>query len=710
MTRTAASSLGVISLLLGWTATTSAQPLQSGQPVTIEVAGQSVVTSLFFETPADTNGLQFLLSNGAGDFDLMVRKDMVLSGSTFQDFIDVADYFSATGDSDEYINVTSYMSPPSGEGTWHLAVFNFDTMPATVTVTATALNDNPKSAISVVFDDTSNECDTDPWFDDAPYTPNNGNNATTLGDARRNALNEAVRLLNLELETPVPIVVQACWEELDWGPTGGVLAQASPSSFSLDTPGLPALQTWYPMALLARLSGTDACRLGAATCGTADIRAAFNIEPEWYLGLDQPLGSARDMVTVAMHEVTHGLGFISLVDVETGARAESTVGGQFDDIFSLVLGHAQNGNPVPYLDLTDAGRVSANSSVEELVWRGVRATASSKNLYMAVDSGHPQMYAPSPIEPGSSVSHVRNLRYPRGEMMRASMEASTREMGIAKEMLEDIGWHTETIASEPTRGLWSDRSKQGHGGDLQKAGEQYFWTFYSYGDDGTGEWYLSLDSDADISTGFSGDALYFTFDPDKAATETDVGTFTIEFGVAVGDGACDDGVDRSSAPTLALLHIEINEAEHDWCIEPQAQLLTPPDGIDATGHWYGGSADDGWGVTVQLTAGDEDQDIVVVTLYYYDANNTPRWAQGVAEVNAIGDTTVPMAELTGYCRDCTPDIPTEAGNGSITLHLPAPSVDPEAGNTLTIDVSYLTAPGGDWIRNGVPVQLISDPN
>ncbi len=263
--------------------------------------------------------------------------------------------------------------------------------------------------------------------------------------------------------------------------------------------------------------------------------------------------------------------------------------------------------------------------------------------------------------------------------------------------------------AEITPGLWSDRSRQGHGGDLQRSGGQYFWTFFSYGDDQTGEWYLSLDNDGDISNGFSGDAMRYSWSATEATTSIDVGSFDIQFGLLPSDAPCDDGVDRGDASSLAALHIEIDGQQVAWCIEPQNQLLAAPTGTDFTGHWYGGSADAGWGATIQFTEGDGGEDIVVVTLYYYDTDNNPRWAQGVAVVNESGDTVVNMAEFTGYCRDCAPTTPTETGNGAITLHFTEPSTDLNAGNTISISVSYLATPGGDWIRDSVPIQLISDP-
>src|SRR5262249_46124505 len=123
----------------------------------------------------------------------------------------------------------------------------------------------------------------------------------------------------------------------------------------------------------------------------------------WYYGLDgeAPEGEL-DLVTVVLHELAHGLGFATIVNLGTGAKG---LGTGFDDAFMLDLADDATGKLYP--DMTDEERVNASTDTGNLRWVGPSVVANSTFLEAGrdPDSGHVRMYAPEDPEPLSSVSH-----------------------------------------------------------------------------------------------------------------------------------------------------------------------------------------------------------------------------------------------------------------------------------------------------------------
>src|SRR4029077_5248591 len=125
------------------------------------------------------------------------------------------------------------------------------------------------------------------------------------------------------------IFVDATMDPLTCSSTSAVLGQAGPTNVFRDFSGALVAGTWYPQALANKLHGSD------LDAGTHDITAQFNsaigttcpFPNPWYYGFDaSPPGSDIDFVSVVLHELGHGLGFLTFVDVSTGAKL-----GGFDD-------------------------------------------------------------------------------------------------------------------------------------------------------------------------------------------------------------------------------------------------------------------------------------------------------------------------------------------------------------------------------------------
>ena len=92
--------------------------------------------------------------------------------------------------------------------------------------------------------------------------------------------------------------------------------------------------------------------------------------------------------------------------------------------------------------MTNAERVTASTDTGDLHWVGPSVVAVSRGLDRRPDSnGHVEMYAPNPRQPGSSVSHFSTGLSP-DELMEPSYTVPLHDVGLAKELLADIGWLT----------------------------------------------------------------------------------------------------------------------------------------------------------------------------------------------------------------------------------------------------------------------------
>lgn len=272
--------------------------------------------------------------------------------------------------------------------------------------------------------------------DPAPVAPVGGNSGTTLGEQRFNALQYAADLWSSVLGSSVEITVGVEFNALSCGATSAVLGYAGTETIHRDFAGAPRAETWYPQALANSLAGID---LDPAD----DIFAAFNrsigttcsFPKTWYYGLDGVPGPAQiDLVTVVLHELGHGLGFISLVGLTTG----STPGG-LDEAYMVNLEDHSTGKTYP--EMTAGERVAANTDAGDLHWLGASVVAAGSGLTAGRDpiSGHVEIYAPNPAIQGSSLSHFSTALEP-DEIMEPVYTGASHDVGLAAPLMFDLGW------------------------------------------------------------------------------------------------------------------------------------------------------------------------------------------------------------------------------------------------------------------------------
>ncbi|HUW77743.1 MAG TPA: fibronectin type III domain-containing protein [Candidatus Nanopelagicaceae bacterium] len=261
------------------------------------------------------------------------------------------------------------------------------------------------------------------WKNDSGAPSNFIVNYTNFPDAAKVAFDAAVSIWAARYPSSVPITISATWAG-DLGP--GVLGAARPGGFFAGFAGAPDPTLWYPSALANALAGTD------LDPTSEEIVARFSSTNPWYLGTDGKTPAGRyDFETAVLHELCHGLGFLSddQYDATSGMGALS----QPTPFDAFV--RTQDGNRLS--DIPNPSRTLGTYLTSSLTWSGALAVAAN-------NGAQPKLYTPSTYSSGSSVSHLDEATYPSGTpntLMTPQLEPgeAIHDPGpIATAMLQDM--------------------------------------------------------------------------------------------------------------------------------------------------------------------------------------------------------------------------------------------------------------------------------
>jgi hypothetical protein len=198
-------------------------------------------------------------------------------------------------------------------------------------------------------------------------------------------------------------------------------------------PQAPFADTLYPAALANQLARSDLN--GAAL---AEIDVVFNADVDgpvslgsvsWYYGTDAAPGVDIDFVTIALHEIGHGLGFSNQIAASLGRYAFDVAG-----VFDLQTVRPRVGR-LPEL-LPAERRVAWVSG--QLLWDGPHV--------LAAHGGLAPLFAPDPFLNGSSVSHW-DTSLP--ELMAPFYRGANHDPGLLLPALIDMGWQPAAGAPAP---------------------------------------------------------------------------------------------------------------------------------------------------------------------------------------------------------------------------------------------------------------------
>ncbi|MBK9936250.1 MAG: T9SS type A sorting domain-containing protein [Cytophagaceae bacterium] len=263
------------------------------------------------------------------------------------------------------------------------------------------------------------------------------------------AFQRAVDIWANMLRSTVNIKVTAYWESLD----NGVLGSANTTNYYRNFSGAREVNTYYPIALAEKLAGKE-----VNSINEDDIFCRFNSDMPWYFGTSSSVPSNTfDFTSIVLHELGHGLGFVSSMRV-SGTQGSYGFGGSFYSIFDKFI-----------IKQTDSKYL-----VDTLNYKNPSATLktalTSKDLnfvgpntaYEPVDS-RIKLYAPSTWESGSSISHLDDVKYGKGgpnSLMTPT--ASYREKNLdpgphTMAIFAEMGWKSTSISHEPLKNILAAR-------------------------------------------------------------------------------------------------------------------------------------------------------------------------------------------------------------------------------------------------------------
>jgi para-nitrobenzyl esterase len=263
-------------------------------------------------------------------------------------------------------------------------------------------------------------------------------------------------------------------------------------------------------------------------------------------------------------------------------------------------------------------------------------------------------------------------------------------------------WAANASAEPPQPGLYFDRTRDGHGLDLQIVGDRVVGTFYTFAADGQPFWYL-VDGSWSGASG-SLQIIEYHYDASASPAASVAARFPGAMLERVGDSAqCGDGSARGGATQLYDFRFTIQGESLRWCLEP----IVPASSVaesGLSGSWYGGDDDSGWGLISYLfgTVGAIDS---FHTLYVYDAAGLPRWAFASSPLTST-DFIPDFQFARGYCRSCagTPLQTRAAGSAHVQLITPRNDVN---SNRITLDLDYPFGSGGQFRRSDRRLQILT---
>ena len=204
-------------------------------------------------------------------------------------------------------------------------------------------------------------------------------------DWAKKEVQAAIDVWSANFKSTTVITVDASWgRSSSWG----VLGSARPGSFFSAFSGAPDPSLWYSSAAANALAGKDLDKANPEIIIQVNSGATWNTR-----GDGVPTSSEYDLESVFIHELGHGLGFLS------------------NDAYDPFFGLGSLDQPTPfdaYLQTADGRRLAdlptpsrelGTALTSSLVWSGplgIKANGGVK----------PKMYTPSRYESGSSTSHL----------------------------------------------------------------------------------------------------------------------------------------------------------------------------------------------------------------------------------------------------------------------------------------------------------------
>ena len=255
-------------------------------------------------------------------------------------------------------------------------------------------------------------------------------------DSARAAFQRAVDIWSTLIISPVPIRIRATWGPL----ATGVLGSARPVNYVGAPDGSQRATAFYPMALAEKISRRE---INPVT--SPDIIASFSSSNNWYLGLDGTALTGRfDLVTVVMHELGHGLGFVGgirgTLETRTAAVGLPTIFDTYveNNLGTALLNPSLANDPAALFSQLTGRNLFLNAPI-------LRATLGDRA----------KLNAPVTYSPGSTLYHLDETTYRAGTPnalmtpILAPAEVAQNPGPAVLAFFEDMEWKTTSLLHEP---------------------------------------------------------------------------------------------------------------------------------------------------------------------------------------------------------------------------------------------------------------------
>jgi len=255
----------------------------------------------------------------------------------------------------------------------------------------------------------------------------------------KEAFQHAVDIWENLIESPVPIHVTATWESL----SGTTLGSCGPSDYYKNFNSTELLNCYYPVALAEKMLGEE---INGAD--VSDIEASFNKDfTNWYFGTDGKTPSDKyDFVSVVLHELTHGLGFVGNFYT---SRSQGGYGGDgFPAVFDMAVENKTGQKLV--------GTAFVNPSIK--LFQQLTSDWLTFNN-QTTQGSLPRIYAPSTWDTGSSIYHLNESTYPPGDANSLMTPFSGKGEAIhnpgasALSIMYHMGWKMISIRHTPLKDI-----------------------------------------------------------------------------------------------------------------------------------------------------------------------------------------------------------------------------------------------------------------
>ena len=207
-------------------------------------------------------------------------------------------------------------------------------------------------------------------------------------DSVRVVVETAFGIWDKILISPIPIHIDVHWEALNTG----TLASAGSDRVFKNFNNAPFRDVWYPSALADALSGKS------VNDTRPDIVLRINRDAAWNLDYSG-MHNYRyyDMLSVIIHEIAHGIGFMSSFEASGDAR--------------LKWGIQNNPFIYDYFMIDEAGNNLVNNRFYTNDSEDLLKEVTEKPIYFQIDRGgysehKPRLHTENPFSSGASLSHL----------------------------------------------------------------------------------------------------------------------------------------------------------------------------------------------------------------------------------------------------------------------------------------------------------------